>query len=216
MCARFSLTKDELTILIGEIEIIISLVARYNIAPAQKAPVIVPSRKGYHSVEMLWGWKPVWSKQLLINAQAETILEKPTFKKHIGNRCLVPADGFYEWTPDKTPIRFTQPKDAVFCFAGLWYESTTQPQDVSITEQHFIIITTTPNKTVGKIHNRMPFIVQEDQYDWWLRDGNMFESVLQFPDKAELNYCPVQRELNNVRNEGAELIRPAPMQNKIL
>jgi putative SOS response-associated peptidase YedK len=108
-------------------------------------------------------------------------------------------------------IRFTKENDAPFCFAGLYAETTTQPQDVPIKEQHFIILTTAPNKTVGKFHNRMPLIVQENHYQWWLGDG-LFESVLKFPDNAELNYCPVQRELNNVRNEGAELIRPAPRQ----
>jgi len=215
MCARYSLTKEGLVIQIGEIEIVITFGARYNIAPAQKAPVIVPKHKGYEVVEMLWGWKPVWSKTLLINGQAESVLEKPNFRKHIANRCLIPADGFYEWTPDKQPIRFTERNGEPFCFAGLYLETTTQPHDVPVTEQKFIILTTTPNKTVGRVHNRMPLIVQKNHYSWWLQDGEMFESVLNFPDRTELNWLPVQRALNTVGNEGAELIRPAPIQKDL-
>lgn len=188
---------------------VIKIQARYNIAPKQKVPVVVPDPKhGFAAVEMEWGWQPVWSKTLLINAQAETIQEKPTFKKFINQRCLIPADGFYEWTADKTPIRFTKKKDEPFSIAGLWYEKITNPEDVEIKDKKFILLTTTPNETVGKFHNRMPFIVQGGHYGWWF-DETMYKTVLGIPDREELNYCPVQRELNNVRNEGAELIRPA-------
>ena len=149
MFARYSLTKDGLIIQIGEVEILITFGAGFNIAPRQKAPVIVnDGQSAPKLIEATWGWQPVWSKELLINGQAENVLVKPTFKKHIENRCLIPADGFYEWIPDKTPIRFTRPNDEPFCFAGLWYEMTTQPEDVEITETRFIILTTTPNKTV--------------------------------------------------------------------
>ncbi len=214
MCARYSLTKDHITITIGEYEIVIAIKARYNIAPSQKAPVIVQTPTGYAVKEMSWGWKPVWSNQLLINAQSETILSKPTFKKHIANRCLIPADGFYEWTADKIPIRFTRQDDNAFCFAGLFYESTTQPFDVPITEQHFIVLTTTPNETVGKVHNRMPLIVKNGHYDWWF--NSMFETVINFPSREEFNYCPVQRALNKAGNEGSELIRPSLRQSELL
>lgn len=215
MCARYSLTKEGLVIQIGEFEVTITLGARYNIAPKQKAPVIVPTAKGFAAVDMLWGWQPAWSKTLLINGQGETVLEKPTFRKYIANRCLVPADGFYEWMADKTPIRFTKEHDAPFCFAGLFLETISKPQDLEITEQKFIILTTTPNKTVSRVHNRMPLIVQPSHYNWWLGDG-LFESVLNNPDREELNWCPVQRSLNKVGTEGAELIRPAAMQGSLL
>lgn len=215
MCARYSLTKEEITIQIGEIEVVIKIAARYNIAPRQKAPVITNAGKGVGEMEMTWGWQPIWSKQPLINAQAETLNEKSTFKKYLHQRCLIPADGFYEWTADKTPIRFTQPRNSVFCFAGLWRMIEKQELDVPTQEYSFVILTTSPNKTVGRVHNRMPFIVSESHYDWWMRDSKLFETVLGIPDKRELEFCPVQRALNNVRNEGAELIRPSVMQSDL-
>jgi putative SOS response-associated peptidase YedK len=165
---------------------------------------------------MKWGWKPVWSRSLLINAQSETVLEKPTFKKYLGQRCLIPADGFYEWTQDKTPIMFTKANDALFCFAGLWVETVTPSEAAPIKEQKFVILTTTPNATVGKVHNRMPLIVQPQHYAGWLSEGEMFQTVLSLPDKEELNARAVRRELNNVRNEGEELIKPAPIQQGLL
>src|SRR5580693_525328 len=104
MCSRFSQTKEEIKIRVRDLEVVFGVVARYNIAPSQKVTVIVEDKGAIRPVEMKWGWTPAWSKQLLINAQAETVTEKPTFKKYLHQRCLVPADGFYEWTQDKTPI----------------------------------------------------------------------------------------------------------------
>ncbi|MDR3458084.1 MAG: SOS response-associated peptidase [Verrucomicrobiae bacterium] len=212
MCARYSITKEEIRILIGEIEIIIAIGARYNIAPTQLVPIIFPRKGGgFQATEMTWGWQPQFTSQLLINAQAESIESKPTFKNVLHQRCLLPADGFYEWTGERAerrPVRFTKPDDALFCMAGLWRETTTQPEDVPVTTRSLVVLTTTPNKTVGKIHNRMPFIVKPEHYRWWLDEGELFRTVLNFPDRDELNHCPVQPALNNVRSEGPELIRP--------
>ena len=215
MCARYSITKDTITIQIGEHVITINIKARYNVAPTQKVPAIIPNLKGgFQEVEMSWGWKPVWSDTLLINAQSETVQTKSTFKKYLHQRCLIPADGFYEWTSDKTPIRFTKKNDAPFCFAGLWYESRSKPQDVELTEIKFLILTTTPNESVKKVHSRMPFIVPDNHYQWWF-DDTMFETVLRNPDKEPLYSCPVQKDLNNVKNEGQHLILPSPRQNDL-
>lgn len=216
MCARYSLTKEQITMLIGEIEVIINIGARYNIAPTQIVPAIVRSAKGFEPVEMRWGFKTPWSKQPLINAKAETISTTATFKRHLDQRCLIPADGFYEWTADKTPIRFTLPNDEPFCFAGLWQEETKREIDLDTKEHRCVILTTTPNETVARIHNRMPLIVQPQHYDWWLNNGGLFESVLNNPYRPDLEWCPVNRALNNVRNEGAELIRPVPMQKNLI
>jgi putative SOS response-associated peptidase YedK len=216
MCARYSLTKEAITIIIGEIEIVINIKARYNIAPRQQAPVIAEINNKIAPVEMNWGWQPVWSKQLLINAKAETLTEKNTYKKYLHQRCLIPADGFYEWTADKSPIRFTMPNNEPFCFAGLWRGVEKQELDIPTTDYSFIIITTTPDETVSRFHDRMPLIVQRQHYDWWLSEGEMFNSVLKFPESEPMEFCPVQRTLNNVRNEGPDLIRPSLLQKDLL
>jgi putative SOS response-associated peptidase YedK len=88
--------------------------------------------------------------------------------------------------------------DESFCFASLWLEEDSQ--------KRFIVLTTSPNESVGKVHNRMPFIVRPSQYEQWLSEE--FKTVLNSPDKRELNSTLVQREINSVKNEGAELIRP--------
>jgi putative SOS response-associated peptidase YedK len=216
MCARYSLTKEQITMLIGQIEVVINIAARYNIAPTQIVPAIVRSAQGFKPVTMQWGFKSPWSKQPLINAKAETISTTATFRRHLEQRCLIPADGFYEWTADKTPIRFTLPRNEPFCFAGLWQEETKHEQDLDTQEQRCVILTTTPNESVACIHNRMPLIVRPQHYHWWLNEGGLFETVLNNPYRPALESRPVNRALNNVRNEGPELIRPAPVQAKLI
>ena len=172
MCSRFELSKEQIKLRIREFEILFGVVARYNIAPAQKTYVIRERTGKFVPEEMSWGWKPAWSKTLLINGQAETVMEKPTFRNYLHQRCLVPASGFYEWTQDKTPIRFTKEHKELFCFAGLWLETQRQELDEPVIERKFIVLTTTPNNTVGRVHNRMPLIVQADHYGWWLGEGD--------------------------------------------
>ena len=215
MCARYSLTKEQITMLIGEIEVIINIGARYNIAPTQIVPAIVRSARGIETVDMQWGFKSAWSKQPLINAKAETIATT-AFKHHLHHRCLIPADGFYEWTADRTPIRFTLPDNGPFCFAGLWQAETKRELDLETKEFRCVILTTTPNESVGRVHDRMPLMVQPDHYDWWLQESDLYQTVLNHPYRPEMYWCPVSRALNNVRNEGPELIRPAPVQKDLL
>jgi putative SOS response-associated peptidase YedK len=174
---------------------------RWNVAPNQKVPVIVPTNgdESYQVVEMTWGFKNSFGAPLA-NGKSEILLSKKNFLKHLDNRCLIPADGFYEWTHDKTTIMFTKPNDEPFCFAGEFQTIRG--------EQNFLILTTSPNQAVAKVHDRMPFIVQAQHYGRWLDKGELFESVLKNPEKEELNCYPVQRDLNNVRNDGPESIRP--------
>lgn len=215
MCARYSLTKEQITMIIGELEVVINIGARYNIAPTQIVPAIWRSAKGIESVEMQWGFKSAWSKEPLINAKAETV-STTVFKQHLHHRCLIPADGFYEWTADKTPIRFTMPHDEPFCFAGLWQEETKHELDLDTKSYRCIILTTTPNESVGRVHNRMPFIVEPWNYERWLDERDLPKSLLDNPCRDEMLWCPVSRALNNVRNEGAELIKPVPVQKDLL
>ena len=133
--------------------------------------------------DLSWGLRPPWSKRPLINAQAETLRQKPTFRDAFQNRrCLVPADGFYEWRkPDKTPFWFTQPTREPFCFAGFWDHS---PPPES--RQAFIIITVPASRVVLPVHHRMPFILAPAQYDDWLTDPIKAAELLQSPSQVEL------------------------------
>ena len=164
---------------------------------------------------MQWGFKSAWSRQPLINAKAETIATT-VFKHHLHQRCLIPADGFYEWTADRTPIRFTLPDNGPFCFAGLWQAETKRELDLETKEFRCIILTTTPNESVGRVHDRMPMILHPNAYERWLRESDMCQSLLNDPYRPEMYWCPVSRALNNVRNEGPELIRPVPVQRDLL
>jgi putative SOS response-associated peptidase YedK len=113
-------------------------------------------------------------------------------------------------------IRFTFPNDKPFCFAGLWQEETKHEIDLDTKEHRFVILTTTQNESVSRVHNRMPLIVSPQRHDWWLNDGGLFETVLNNPYRPDLEWCPVNRALNNVRNEGPELIRPVPIQKNLI
>lgn len=136
---------------------------RLNAAPSQSLPVLL-ERNAF--VLMQWGYTPSWAKTRLINARAETLSEKPTFRAAFrSRRCLVPADAFYEWqsAPDgtKQPIRFALRDGAPFAFGGIWLQERDMPPA-------FLIITTAPNALVAPIHDRMPVIVPPERYAAWL------------------------------------------------
>jgi len=213
MCARYSLTKEEITILMGEIEVIIKIGARYNIAPTQRVPAIVHDGKAPRATLMTWGWQRSQGG-LLVNAKSETATQ--IFRPFINQRCLIPADGFYEWTTDKTPIRFMYRHNEPFCFAGLWRSYQRQPADEILTEHHFVILTRVPVAPVNRFHDRMPLVIKPEFYERWLRGDGMVDTIIERPDDTPFDFMPVQRELNNVRNEGPHLIRPGVMQGELL
>ncbi len=120
MCARYTLTLEQARLVIAGLVHIFAFAPRYNIGPAQRVPVILDTAEGVKAVEMRWGIPSAWSKTLHINAQAENIHQTTTFKPLPGQRCLAPMDGFYEWKPDKSPVRFVRRRRELFCVAGLW------------------------------------------------------------------------------------------------
>lgn len=142
----------------------------YNVAPTQNVAIVTKE----NITQMRFGLVPVWAKSLstgytMINAKAETILEKPTYKglfRH--HRCLVPSTGFYEWSGESSPKQphfFTLKDRELFAFAGLY---TTREDAEGKELSSFTIITTKPNALVGKVHDRMPVILDKDQEDDWL------------------------------------------------
>lgn len=227
MCGRYTAIKDP-----GELQKRIPFVSggffftpRFNVAPTQSAAVIANDEaRGSFLDEMKWGFLPVWAKAPLINAQAETLAQKPTFRKaYKERRCLVPADGFYEWRVGtggrKQPVRFVLKSRELFCFAGLWEERIKPPapedsdlDETSQVERAFTIITTAANEAVRHVHNRMPVILQPEHYDWWLNtDSDLHESALAHPLNNKLEFYPVSPLVNNARHDSPKCIEPAPL-----
>jgi putative SOS response-associated peptidase YedK len=191
--------------------------ARYNVAPTQSVAVVTnlpqPKIDYFH-----WGLIPLWAKDpgignRMINARAESLGEKPAFRTALRRRrCLIPADGFYEWkvNPDgktKTPMYIRMKGGRPFAFAGLWEEWHDAGGSVV---PSCTIITTSPNELMKEIHDRMPAIVREAQYREWLEaKEKKAEEVLPLlgPYPAgEMEAFAVSRTVNNPKNETAECI----------
>jgi len=189
--------------------------ARYNIAPMQDVPIIRRGPTGLRElVEVRWGLVPRWAKDpaignRMINARAETLAEKPSFRTALKrHRCLLPADGFYEWkqTPSggKQPIHIGMKDGAPFAFAGLFERWLSPAGEVLDT---CTIITTQSNALLAPLHDRMPVIVAPDAFDRWLDVANEDTAELFTPYPAEaMTYYPVSPRVNSVRNDDAKLI----------
>ena len=187
--------------------------ARFNIAPTQPVPAI---RSGGKELELFrWGLIPAWATDekigaTMINARAETVAQKPAFKKLIATqRCLLPADGFYEWKKTgkkKTPMYATIDAGQVFAFAGLW-DAWRNPRGERI--ETCTILTTTPNTLMADIHDRMPVILPREAYRIWLNTDVALEDLLPllkpFPPER-MSVRPVSSLVNSVKNEGPELL----------
>lgn len=188
---------------------------RYNIAPTQDIVAILKNGTAHMST-LRWGLIPAWAKDesigsRMINARAETLAEKPSFKSLLrGKRCLVVADGFYEWRTEgksKTPMYITLQDNQPFAFAGLW-DIWKAPDGQQV--QSCTIITTEPNELMATIHNRMPAILRPGAYEDWLnpqlRDEHVLTHYLQ-PYPTELMKArPVSKLVNNPKNETAEIL----------
>lgn len=222
MCGRFTLTQsDQIIAQAFHLKDVPDVVPRYNIAPSQAvATVLLP---GSESKEprchyLQWGLVPSWAKDpkigfSLINARAETLAEKPSFRAAFKRRrCLILADGFYEWQRQekrKQPFYFGLSDHAPFAFAGLWehWESG----DGSVIDS-CTIITTEANALLQPIHDRMPVILKAADYDQWLDPAEQKTDRLQrllhpFAAEAMMAY-PVSTQVNNFRYDDADCIRP--------
>ena len=135
-----------------------------DLRPSQAIGIIIESAGALQQLNATWGIKPQWSKSLLINAQSETVAEKPTFKKAFANRrCLVPCTGWYEWKDEgragKSKYLFTRADGDPWLMGGIWYPSGTGPQ--------LVTLTTHPNSKCSTYHNRMPVLIAPEQIDDW-------------------------------------------------
>lgn len=194
---------------------------RHNIAPSQQIPVIRqdPEQPRRFASRMRWGLIPSWAKDAsigykLINARAEGIASKTSFREPLKKRrCLIPADGFYEWKKSgtvKTPYCFTMADDSIFAFAGIW-DCWRNPEGEPV--ESCSIITTTPNRLCAEVHDRMPVILPDEAYDLWLDPGLQKPDAvcdLLVPYTATPMLCyPISNRVNSVKNDDASCIVPA-------
>ncbi len=183
MCGRFTQTKsrEEVAETLGDIELPPLFHGRYNVAPTQKIAIIrqtAPSR----AEECIWGFENPRSGAPLINARSETLAERPMFKDLLtANRCLIPADGFYEWK-GRQPYYFQLPGKQLFAFAGLWRDN------------RCVVITHAADQNMQGIHHRMPIILTSDRWNAWL------DRPLP-PDPPTLCTRPVSRRVNRIAND---------------
>ena len=179
---------------------------RYNIAPTQLAPVILQESGNISVRQMRWGLQPSWSKAPLINLQSETVADKPAFKESVRQRrCLIPADGFYEWTSGRQAMRFVREDRAPFCLAGIW-ENSLDYNGRAV--PCYTILTTAAAPAVARVHKRMPVLVQEKYMEQWLNPAaENFDEAWRDPF-VEWEAYAVGDFVNKTGNEGPECLEP--------
>ena len=224
MCGRYmSVTPAEgLRRLFGFVETP-NLGARYNIAPTQEAPVVRQRRApaGERTIQNLrWGRIPAWAEDPkagppLINARAETLLEKPSFRAAFRRRrCLVPADGYYQWRegdPSKLPFLVARRDGAPFAFAGIW-ERWGPRHDPAAATDSFTIVTAAANDFLRPFHHRMPVVLTPGTFARWLDPDSDADTLadLLAPAPNDLLHCvPLDRAVNSARADYHGLVPPA-------
>lgn len=217
MCGRFAFySPSEATAALFGAGSSVKVEPRYNIAPTQYiAAVREDEQDNRELVSLRWGLVPFWAKDpsignRMINARAETVAEKPSFRNaYKKRRCLILADGFYEWRKEgdgKTPYYISLANGQPFAFAGLWENWSSKESDESL--QTAAIITTGANNFMAQLHHRMPVVMLPEHADRWL--GGDMALLSEVIEKApSFRAWPVDRKVNNARNEGEALIDSA-------
>lgn len=238
MCGRYvvSQTADDLAEEFGvdRIDVKEQLAPDWNIAPTKPVYGVLTRQRRDEPDEapqrrlatLRWGLVPSWAKDIkignrLINARVETAAEKPAFRKAFAlRRCLLPAEGFYEWREDakgkKQPF-FIRPREGLLAMAGLyeiWRDKTKGEDDPGAFVWSSVILTTDATDDLGQIHDRMPMLVEPERRSQWLDptndDTDELQRLLVPAIPGILEAFPVSTEVNNVRNNGAQLIDPLP------
>jgi len=209
MCGRFSIISNSKS-LAEHFDLVKSgeYISSHNVTPSSDIPVIRTNDGQRELANCHWGLIPHWAKDTKIkpiNAKAETITEKPFFRSSYKNkRCLIPANGFYEWKGSKghkQPYYFKLEEDKLFAFAGLWDHWENEDKII----ESCTIITTSANEVMKPIHNRMPVMLKPDNYDKWLHEG---DKTLLKPYEEKMICYPVSTVVNNPKHNGSDLILP--------
>jgi putative SOS response-associated peptidase YedK len=221
MCGRFAGYRDldELKKIFPIDRSACEVIANYNVAPSQEILAIF-KQKGQNWLDKFhWGLVPFWAKDpsignRMINARAETVAEKPSFKNAFKKRrCLIIADGFYEWKGpkgQKQPLFITLPDKKPIAFAGLW--ETWGEKDRQSLYRSCTIITTEACEAMRDIHHRMPAILKPEMYEFWLNPDNQdtaaLKRILETALLTDLVSQPVSKQVNSTRNNDASCIDP--------
>lgn len=211
MCGRFTLRTPRRFKDVAELPPT-TLVPRYNIAPSQEILAVIGTEDEQRLTALVWGLVPSWSGEPkgIINARSETLESKPSFSESFQRRrCLIPADGFYEWKrkgKSKQPYYFQLEDESEFAFAGIW--DVWKKVGRSITS--CAIITTAPNELLAAIHDRMPVILKTEAQEKWLRDSGpdeLMQLLKPFPAEAMKSF-PVSKQVNHAQVEEPSLVEP--------
>lgn len=220
MCGRFTLVSD-MDLILHRFKLAYTDVEhapRYNIAPSQQVLAIISDGKERRIGHLKWGLIPHWAKDerigyKMINARAETLAEKPSFK-HLfkRRRCLIPADGFYEWKKEngkKTPMRIRLKSGEPFAFAGLW-SRWVSPDGRDV--YSCTIVTTRPNRLMETIHDRMPVILRPEGEEVWLdksiEEPELLHNFLEPYDADEMEAYEVSTIVNSPKHNDPQCIEP--------
>ena len=197
MCGRFSLSSN-LEELQNEFsnEISGNFPVKYNISPGQSPVVISLKKNNFYLNKIHWGFKVPKLGKLVINARSETIIEKPLFKNLLlQNRCLIPANSWFEWDNEKKPYLIKHKKNDIIAFAGLQRIEENQ-------ESSFVIITADAEKDLKKIHNRTPLVINKENFLFWL--GNDYEkacNILKPINSNDYIFYPVSPKVGKISND---------------
>jgi putative SOS response-associated peptidase YedK len=219
MCGRYSITTpvEALRRIFGFEGPAPNLQPRWNLAPTQPAPVIRLGSGGSREIAMLnWGLVPYWAEDTklqshMINARGETVAEKPAFKQAFRQRrCLVPADGFYEWQTlgpkTKQPLLFRMTGGAPFAFAGLWERWV--PPSGGVLET-FTIVNTAANEMMAQFHDRVPIVLSAADYAAWLDPAVDARAMIKPPPSDWFAYTRVSTYVNSVKHDDPGCQEPA-------
>jgi putative SOS response-associated peptidase YedK len=248
MCGRYASSRRPEDLVeefeIDKVEVKESLAPDYNVAPTKPVYAVLqrPPRDAEEAAPasperqlrvLTWGLVPFWAKDpsignKMINARMETVHEKPAFRRAFASRrCLLPADGYYEWYPTslktkagkplKQPFYIHPADGGVMAMAGLyeiWRDPTRDEDDPDRFRWTCTVLTTTAEDAVGHIHDRMPLLVEPERYAAWLdpesSDPDDLRGLLVPAAPGRLEAYPVSTEVNNVRNNGPDLLAPLP------
>ena len=223
MCGRYVLASPPHIVRdLFDVEIRENFPARYNIAPTQPIAIArVGDRRAREFALVRWGFIPSWAKKdyfekvgtrPLMNARGETVAEKPTFRGAFKRRrCLVPADGFYEWRAEdgaRQPYLIKPSVGGLFAFAGVW-ETATDPDGGEIDTA--AIVTTEAGADISPLHHREPVVIAQENFDKWLdideRETEAARAMIVTQTKGFWTFHPVSKAVNDARNEGEQLAR---------